>query len=162
MIDPESARKIHHNDKTRIIRALEIIHLTNRNLSSLIRKHNFKDRPFHALKICLQMDREQLYDRINQRSLDMIEAGFLDEIEALLRKGYSPDLKSMKSIGYRHMLKFLGGDCDLDEAIRQLQTDTRRYAKRQLTWFRADPEMAWMKPEDLSGIKSEIKEFLNL
>jgi len=160
-IDPESAKKIHPHDKVRIIRALEIIRLTNQRLSSLIRKHSFKDRPFHALKICLQMDRKQLYDRINQRSLDMIEAGLVAEIETLLRKGYSSELKPMKSIGYRHILQFLEGICELDDAVRQLQTDTRRYAKRQLTWFRADPEMAWMDPGDVGDIIRMIREFID-
>jgi tRNA dimethylallyltransferase len=158
-LDPESARKIHPNDKVRVIRALEVIHLTHKPFSSLILKHDFKDRPFQALKIYLQMDREQLYFKINQRSLAMIEAGLVHETEHLLRKGYSPDLKSMKSLGYRHMVKFLEGACGLDEAIRQLQVDTRRYAKRQLTWFKADPEIVWMKPEDLDGISKKIKEF---
>ncbi len=158
-LDPESARKIHPNDKVRVIRALEVIHLTNKPFSSLILKHDFKDRPFQALKIYLQMDRERLYFKINQRSLAMIEAGLVHETEHLLKKGYSPDLKSMKSLGYRHMVKFLDGACGLDEAIRQLQVDTRRYAKRQLTWFKADPEIVWMKPEDRDGIFKKIKEF---
>ncbi|UCF56484.1 MAG: tRNA (adenosine(37)-N6)-dimethylallyltransferase MiaA [Deltaproteobacteria bacterium] len=159
MLDPESAQKIHPHDKVRIIRALEIIHLTSQRLSSLIRRHGFKDRSFQALKICLQVNRQQLYERINQRSLTMIEAGLVTETEGLLRKGYSPDLKPMKSLGYRHMVKFLEGACDLDEAIFQLQRDTRRYAKRQLTWFGADPEMVWMRPEDSEGIVKKIETF---
>ncbi|MDP6180368.1 MAG: tRNA (adenosine(37)-N6)-dimethylallyltransferase MiaA [Desulfatiglandales bacterium] len=158
-LDPESARKIHPNDKVRVIRALEVIHLTNKPFSSLIQQHDFKDRPFQALKIYLQMDRERLYFKINQRSLAMIEAGLVHETEHLLGKGYSPDLKSMKSLGYRHMVKFLDGSCGLDEAILQLQVDTRRYAKRQLTWFKADPEIIWMKPEDWDGIFKKIEEF---
>lgn len=159
MLDPESAHKIHPNDRVRIIRALEIIHLTQKRLSDLIRRHGFKDNPFQALKICLHMDREKLYRRINQRCLDMIESGLLEEAEGLLRKGYSPDLKPMKSLGYRHMVKLLDGGYDMDEAIGQLQTDTRRYAKRQLTWFRADPEMVWKRPEDLDGIIKEVEDF---
>lgn len=158
-IDPESAHKIHQNDKVRIIRALEIIHLTDRPLSSLIQGHGFRDQPFQAMKICLKMDRDQLYHRINQRSLAMIEGGLVTETEALLSKGYSPDLKPMKSLGYRHVVEFLKGSCEKDEAIRQLQTDTRRYAKRQLTWFKADPEMVWTRTEDLGRMIKSIKEF---
>ena len=157
--DLESAQKIHPNDRVRIMRALEIIHLTGKRLSSLILKHGFKDRLFQALKFFLQIEREQLYLRINQRSLAMIEAGLVNETESLLSKGYSPDLKSMKSLGYRHMVTYLEGACSLDEAIRQLQTDTRRYAKRQMTWFKADPEMVWMEPEDLAGIIKKIEQF---
>ncbi|MCK5553371.1 MAG: tRNA (adenosine(37)-N6)-dimethylallyltransferase MiaA [Deltaproteobacteria bacterium] len=158
-LDPESGLKIHQNDKVRIIRALEIIHLTNRPLSSLVHGHGFKDRTFQTLKICLYMDRERLYHRINQRSLAMIEAGLVTETEGLLSKGYSPELKPMKALGYRHMVEFLKGVYDLDEAISQLQTDTRRYAKRQLTWFRADHDMVWMRPEELDVMIKKIKAF---
>lgn len=158
-LDPESAQRIHPNDRMRILRALEVIHLTNEPLSSLIRRHAFKDRPFQALKICLQVKRERLYERINRRAVDMAKGGLVKETEDLLRKGYSPRLKPMRSLGYRQMVKFLEGALDLDEAIRQLQTDTRRYAKRQLTWLGADPEMIWIEPEDMDGIVKQIREF---
>jgi len=160
IMDPEAALKIHPNDSVRIIRAIEVMQLTNERLSLLMRKHDFKERAFHTLKIGLQVDREQLYDRINQRSLNMIEKGLVEETESLLQKGYSPDLKAMKSIGYRHVIQFLKGDCDMGEAIRQLQTDTRRYAKRQLTWFRADQEMIWINPEDKNNIIGMIRDFI--
>jgi tRNA dimethylallyltransferase len=117
-LDPESANKIHPNDRVRIIRALEIIHLTNRRPSDLTRT------------------------------------------ESLLRKGYSPDLKPMKAIGYRHIIKYLKGDWSLDEAISELQKDTRRYAKRQLTWFRADPEVTWIEPGNFHMFKDKVTEFL--
>ncbi|MDY7034744.1 MAG: tRNA (adenosine(37)-N6)-dimethylallyltransferase MiaA [Thermodesulfobacteriota bacterium] len=159
MLDPESAHIIHPNDRMRIIRALEIIHLTQKRLSDLKRCHGFRDNAFKALKICLHMGREKLYRRINQRCLDMIESGLLEEVEGLLRRGYSSDLKPMKSIGYRHMVKFLDGEYDMDKAIGQLQTDTRRYAKRQLTWFRSDPEMVWKRPEDFDSIIKEIEHY---
>ena len=160
-LDPESARRIHPNDKIRVIRALEIIKLTEQPLSSLIQSHGFNDRHFRVLKICLQMDREKLYKRINERTLVMMEAGLVRETEDLLGKGYAPDLKPMKSLGYRHMVRFLEGDWDLDKTIHKLQTDTRRYAKRQLTWFRADPDMIWIDPADKSAIVEKIKGFLD-
>ena len=160
VFDPASAFRIHPHDKMRVLRALEIISLTNKPLSSLIRKHGFKDRPYHALKICLQMDRDQLYRRINKRTLVMIEKGLVTETEVLLRKGYSPDIKPMKSLGYRHIIKLLEGDLDLDETIRQLQRDTRRYAKRQLTWFKSDHEMVWVGPHDRDLIVKNIQEFI--
>jgi tRNA dimethylallyltransferase len=90
----------------------------------------------------------------------MIEKGLVRETENLLNKGYSSGLKPMKSIGYRHMIGFLAGTWDLDEATCQLQTDTRRYAKRQLTWFRGDPKMHWFEPEDRDGIIRKIAEFI--
>lgn len=158
-LDPQAARKIHPHDRVRVIRALEVIHLTSQPLSSLIQRHGFRDKPFRTLKICLQVDRQELYGRINARSLAMIDAGLVGETEGLLNRGYSPELKPMKSLGYRHMVKFLRGDCKLDEVIHELQRDTRRYAKRQLTWFGSDPEMVWMKPEDREAIVEKIEAF---
>ncbi|MFH1349508.1 MAG: tRNA (adenosine(37)-N6)-dimethylallyltransferase MiaA [Pseudomonadota bacterium] len=157
--DPAYALTIHPNDRVRLIRALEITHLTQKRLSSLIKNHKFRERPFGTLKICLQMDREELYHRINKRSLAMIEDGLLEETEGLISKGYSLELKPMKSLGYRHMAKVLDETWKMDEAIRRLQTDTRRYAKRQLTWFRSDPEMLWKRPEKIGDMIKVIKEF---
>lgn len=159
-LDPESARKIHPNDRVRIIRALEIIHLTKRRFSDLTREHSFGGRNLNAMKFCLKVDREELYDRIGKRSLAMVENGLVDETENLLSKGYSPDLKPMKAIGYRHMITYLKGDWSLDEAISELQKDTRRYAKRQLTWFRADPEVTWIEPGSFHIFKEKVKGFL--
>ena len=158
--DPESAERIHPNDRMRVVRALEIRHLTGKPFSSLSRKHRFRDRPFRVLKICLQMDREQLYHRINQRSMIMVDQGLVEETENLLGKGYAPDLKPMKSLGYRHIIKYLQGFWSLDEAIDQLSRDTRRYAKRQLTWFKADPEIVWIPVEKRAGIYQKLEAFL--
>jgi tRNA dimethylallyltransferase len=159
-LDPESGRKIHPRDKVRITRALEIIQLTNQPLSSLVKNHGFKDRALQALKICLQMEREGLYHRINQRSLAMVEKGLIEETEVLLGKGYSPEIKPMKSLGYRHAVRYLEGDWSLDRMIGELQRDTRRYAKRQLTWFRADPEMKWFDLDGKASLFREIGSFI--
>ena len=158
-LDPEAAQKIHPNDRVRVTRALEIIHMTNKRPSDLSRQHGLRNRDLNALKFCLEIERKQLYNRINERSIAMIEAGLAEETEGLLSRGYSPGLKPMKAIGYRHMVKYLKRDCSLAEAIYNLQRDTRRYAKRQLTWFRADPEFSWVSPEDLNLILDKIKEF---
>jgi len=160
MLDNESADRIHPNDKIRIIRALEIIALTGRPYSSIIMEHGFNERPFHALKICINMDRDLLYDRINNRSEHMMKAGLIDETEALLERGYSPELRSMKSLGYRHVISYLKKEWNLEEMIFHLKQDTRRYAKRQLTWFRADAEVIWVKPDDVDFIRTKISEFI--
>ena len=160
LLDPESALKIHPHDKVRILRAIEIIHLAHERPSSLMRKHGFRNTPFHALKICLQMERRHLYHRIDERCHTMIENGLVGETENLLKKGYPPHLKPMMSLGYRHMIKYLEGIWDLDESLRRLQTDTRRYAKRQLTWFRADPEVIWMVPGRIDNIIKTIDDFI--
>ena len=159
-IDPESASKIHPNDKTRVIRALEINVLTQKTASSLAEEHRFGENPFRTLKIFLHADREELYERINKRSRLMIDSGLIEEVEGLLNMGYSSHLKSMKSLGYRHVVQYLSGNWSKEKMISQLQADTRRYAKRQFTWFKADPEMVWIKPTKKNRILEMIKEFV--
>jgi len=159
-LDPEAAEKIHPRDRVRVTRALEIISLTGQPLSSLMRGHRFTDRAFQPLKICLQMEREALYHRIDQRSLLMLERGLVVETGSLLGMGYSPLLKPMKSLGYRHAVQHLEGHWSLDRMIGELQRDTRRYAKRQLTWFRADDEMKWRSPDERDALAREIDAFL--
>lgn len=159
--DPESAEKIHPNDKVRIIRALEIAQLTDHRSSDLIEKHGFSDTSLNTLTICLDVDREELYNRINIRSLAMIDNGLTEETENLLNKGYSPELKPMQSIGYRHIAAYLQGKWTLEEATQNIQRDTRRYAKRQFTWFRGDPDYIWMPPEEMGRVQEEIKGFLS-
>ncbi|MFZ7111995.1 MAG: tRNA (adenosine(37)-N6)-dimethylallyltransferase MiaA [Desulfatiglandales bacterium] len=159
-LDPESAEKIHPHDRVRILRAMEVIHLAGSPLSTLIRKHRFEERPFLALKICLQMDRERLYHRIDERCGIMVENGLLRETQDLLNKGYSVDLKPLKALGYRHMVQFLSGRWSLDEAVMQFKKDTRRYAKRQLTWFRSDPEMQWISIDEREKIRKCIEAFI--
>ena len=159
-LDPESSERIHPNDRTRVIRALEVIALTEKPLSSLVQNHGFQESPFQALKICLSRERSELYQRINDRSVKMIESGLVSEVEKLLEKGYTGDLKSMKSLGYRHVLRFIKGDWDKDETVLRLQADTRRYAKRQMTWFKADPEMIMTEPGNIGSIKNIISEFI--
>jgi tRNA dimethylallyltransferase len=158
--DPEAASRIHPNDTYRVIRALEIFEITGCPLSEYQKQHGFMDNPFETLKICLHMDRAILYERINQRVDLMIDAGLLEEVKSLLEKGYPGDLKSMQSIGYRHMVEYLEGKRTWDETIFTLKRDTRRFAKRQLTWFRKDSEMIWKSPEDTDEINEMVRRFL--
>ena len=160
-LDPESAKKIHVHDRVRVLRALEIIELTRKPLSALVQAHGFQDSAFHALIICLQIDRKELYHRIDQRSLLMVEKGLIEETKELLARGYSPDLKPMKSLGYRHAVRHLEGRYDREEMVRQLQLDTRRYAKRQLTWFRADPSITWIEPQRKEHLVKTIASFVH-
>ena len=158
--DPDTAERIHPNDTYRIIRALEVHGLTGKTITAFQREHGFKDNRFRVLKIGLHINREVLYDRINHRVDAMIESGFLNEVKGLLGMGYSDDLKSMQSIGYRHLVDFIKGRCSWDETMRTLKRDTRRYAKRQFTWFKADPEIVWREPGQLREIRQLIKKFL--
>lgn len=159
-IDPESAQVIHTNDRIRITRALEIIELTDKPCSLLAKKHSFNDESFSALKICLFRERDDLYERIDSRSRIMLESGLIRETENLLKMGYSADLKSMKSIGYRHAAEYIHGIRDYEKTLTLLSRDTRRYAKRQLTWFRGDTEMNWLYPHETDRLEKMIKDFI--
>lgn len=159
--DPQAAARIHPNDAFRIIRALEIFEATGKPISVYHDLHRFSEKKYHALKIGLSCERETLYDRINQRVDRMLDQGLLGEVEQLLKKGYSTDLKSMQSLGYRHMAEYLTGKITWDEAVNTMKRDTRRYAKRQLTWFKADPEIRWYTKDRVEEIRKEIRSFLD-
>jgi len=160
-LDPESAERLHPNDRYRILRALEVVETTGKPISRYHREHGFSEQPFEALKIALSMDRKALYARINQRVDAMIAAGFLEEVKRLLARGYSGNLKSMQSIGYRHMLDFIQGRSSREACVRTLKRDHRRYAKRQLTWFKADPQIIWKEPGQVEEIKMLVEKFLD-
>jgi len=159
--DKNSADKIHPNDTFRLIRALAVFEKTGNPISSYHKGHMFRKNLFNSLKIGLDMDRDKLYQRINMRVDQMLENGFLDEVKKLLGMGFSENLKPMKSLGYRHMVDYIQGRHDLKEAARLMKRDTRRYAKRQLTWFRADPDILWIKPDDFAYAKEKVMAFLN-
>jgi tRNA dimethylallyltransferase len=145
-VDPETAARLHPNDRCRIIRALEVLEATGRSMGAHHRSHRFATRRFDALKIGLHLPRPQLYARIDRRACSMIDAGLREETEALLAMGYHGGLKPMQALGYRHMLALIAQRSTLPQALALLQRDTRRYAKRQMTWFRADPEIRWFDP----------------
>lgn len=150
--DPLSAAKLHPNDTARIIRALEVYEITGRPLSS---QRSYGDKEYSTLGesilyIGLNAPREIIYERINERCNEMVRCGIIDEVKNLLQEGYSPKLKSLQSIGYRHVLYYLKGFVTMDEMLRLFKRDTRRFAKRQLTWFRRDPRIVWYDITDTS------------
>jgi len=159
-LDPASAERLHPNDSYRIIRALEVVETTGKPISGYHRQHGFSEQPFEALKIALNMERSLLYSRINQRVDAMIAAGFLGEVRSLLAGGYTADLKSMQSIGYRHMVDYINGRLSWEECLRTMKRDHRRYAKRQLTWFGADPQIIWKAPGQVEEIKILVEKFM--
>jgi len=158
--DPQAAAGIHINDRFRIIRALETYQATGRPISAHQQDHRFVRPRFATFKIGLTMPREALYARIDQRVEQMVTEGLLEEVRDLLAKGYDANLKSMQSIGYRHMIDHLHHGVEWDETLRLLKRDTRRYAKRQFTWFRADPDIEWITPDDLGTLQPAIQSFL--
>jgi tRNA dimethylallyltransferase len=161
-IDPSATSWIHPNDRQRIIRALEVYELTGKPMSEWQKGHAFGETPFNTLKIGLDRQRAELYDLINQRCDQMIEAGLVDEVRGLFAQGYSLDLKPVCSVGYRHMGLFLMGKMSLEQAVFLMKRDTRRLARRQLTWFRSDREIRWFQPgAERAKIKHVVREFLN-
>jgi tRNA dimethylallyltransferase len=136
-VDPKAAARIHENDLVRIIRALEVHHLTGRPISEYQADHSLADRPFDVLFFCLTRPRDELNRRIERRTQAMIEAGWAAEVEGLLNRGYHRDLKPMKAIGYRELVRYVQGDWPLPRARDEIIKRTRQYAKRQMTWHRS-------------------------
>ncbi|WMJ76186.1 MULTISPECIES: tRNA (adenosine(37)-N6)-dimethylallyltransferase MiaA [unclassified Sedimentibacter] len=157
-IDPEAAAKIHKNNVKRVIRALEVYDLTGTKFSELntdIRKPSSK---YECILVGLSMDRKILYDRINHRVDKMIAQGLIDEVIDLLSKGYHKNLVSMRGIGYKEIIDYLDGNSNLDEALNILKRNTRRFAKRQYTWFLRDSNVKWFDIADADEIDMTIND----
>lgn len=159
-LDPIASKRIHPNDAFRIIRALEIHETSGRPISEFQESHSFSEQSYRTLSLGLTMDRERLYQRIEKRVDMMMDQGFEAEVRGLLDRGYAPELKSMGSLGYRHLVQYISGITDFDETLRLLKRDTRRYAKRQMTWFRADTAIEWFEPTQLQQIIERSRSFL--
>ena len=149
-VDPEAAVKIHHNDLIRIIRALEVYEKSGKRISDMQRQWEHGESRYEFMAFGLTRPRQELYGRIEERVDQMIEEGLLDEACWLFSR-YSMDLPAMNCLGYRELFSFLKGQHDLDEAVRLMKQNTRRYAKRQLTWFKKDKRIKWL---DLSTCPS--------
>lgn len=143
-LDPVSAGRINTNDYVRIERALEVHHVTGEKMSDHQRRHGFAEQRFNALKIGLLRDREQLRCSIDSRVDAMVDRGWVEEVEAIRARGYGPDLKPMKSIGYKRINEFLDGRLDFETAVEKIKTDTKRFSKRQSTWLRAEDGIEWL------------------
>lgn len=158
--DPAAAGRIHPNDGFRIVRALEIFGSSGCPMSRHQEGHRFDTPRYHAVKIGLTMDRADLYDRINRRVDIMFEQGLIGEVSGLMERGYAPDLKSMQSIGYKHAGMFLEKKYPLDRCAELMKRDTRRYAKRQFTWFNHQDTWHWLHPDQIDRAVEMVKEFL--
>lgn len=142
-VDPESAARLHPHDEVKIVRALEVYHLSGQRLSDVQRQHRFAEPEFSVLLIGLNRERAQLYRRIDERVESMFARGVVEETERLLAGGYGRELGAMKGLGYQQVAGYLAGEYDRAEALRLLKRDTRHFAKRQLTWFRKEPGLRW-------------------
>jgi len=160
-IDPETAARLHPNDTRRTIRALEVFHLTGKTMKDYRQNYREMETDYQLVMYGLTMDRQKLYDRINLRVDKMMEAGLVEEVEDLLAKGYSKNLISMQGLGYKEIIDYLNGIYSKDEAVEILKRDTRRFAKRQLTWFRREGRIEWLNMDQQESI-AELAERLSM
>lgn len=160
--DRYSGERIHANDTHRLLRALEVYQATGRPWSEHIDQHQkMKGSRFtNILQIGLTCEREKLYRRIDLRTSLMLGSGLAEEVKSLIARGYSPQLKSMQAIGYRHMNNYLQNIWDMAETERLLARDTRRYAKRQYTWFGTNSDLQWFEVENHRGVLERISGWL--
>lgn len=163
-VDPESAARISPNDPQRIQRALEVFRLTGITLSEHWRASEREPFPWRLLKLALAPPRPELHRRIEARFRQMMAEGFLEEVARLRDRGdLDLSLPSMRSVGYRQLWEHLSGECDLEEAVRRAVVASRRYAKRQMTWFRGEPRVEWFDPteaETAERIAARVAAFL--
>ena len=152
-LDPEHYETVDRQNPRRVVHALEICLMTGRTYTSF-RKAERKHRPFRIVKIGLNRDREELYDRINHRVDQMMAEGLLKEAEAL----YSlREQNALNTVGYKELFDYMDGRWTLEEAIERIKGNTRRYARKQLTWFKRDPEIRWFHPDDKKQIIDYIE-----
>jgi tRNA dimethylallyltransferase len=149
-LDPETAGRITAGDTQRILRALEVARVTGRPLSSWIAEQPFGTQRIAAIRVGLTLPRSILYDQIAGRVAWMMEAGWREEVAGLLRRGVSPDVPAFQAIGYRQLVRHLEGNGSLDEAVAEIVRETRRFAKRQETWFRKEPDVTWFSAQELT------------
>lgn len=158
--DPEYAAENHPNNQKRVIRALEYMHLTGRKFSVYNREQRMRESPYRFAYFVLTMDRARLYERINLRVDQMLAQGLLAEVEGLRAMGCRKGMTSMQGLGYKEMLDYLEGELTFAQAAELLKRDTRRFAKRQLTWFRRERDVIWLEQERYAGQEELLKEIL--
>ena len=154
-IDPEAVKKISSNDQKRILRILEIYKATGKNKTEQEQESRKKGVKYDYKVFAIDMNREVLYDRINKRVDIMIENGLIEEVEKLLKK-YKEFPTAMQGLGYKEVVEYLQADITKEEMIEKIKRETRRYAKRQMTWFRKNKQTIWIKPNDLHKILEQI------
>ncbi|NBI07933.1 tRNA (adenosine(37)-N6)-dimethylallyltransferase MiaA [Senegalia massiliensis] len=161
-VDEKSYNRIHENDAKRIVRALEIYYETGKPMSEGYNNFRKPNPDFNLIILGLYMDREKLYKRINLRVDMMIKEGLVDEVKDLLDKGYEKSLVSMQGLGYKEIIGYLEGSYSLEKAIELLKRDTRRFAKRQLTWFRRDDRIIWFNKGDFEKEEDLVEKMTSI
>jgi tRNA dimethylallyltransferase len=152
-VDPVAAARLHPRDESKVIRALEVYQLSGRRISEFQQEHGFAERPFSALIIGLNRDRDALYRRIEERIDWQLLHGLIEETKQLLAQGYQRDSAAMKGLGYRQVAEHLAGEYDVAEMVRRFKRDTRHFSKRQITWFRKEPGIQWLTIEESQSVQ---------
>ncbi len=158
-VDPDRSAQLHPNDRTRVVRALEVWRVTGRRQSDLHRAHGFSGDRYRALCWGLHLPRDELYERIDRRTEAMVSAGWVDEVRRLFSLGYGPDLPPLRAIGYREIVEHLRGRRPWEEVVPRIQRETRRFAKRQLTWLRR-ADLRWVAPDGAAAAAEQARKFL--
>ncbi len=156
-LDPEYYDTVDLKNPKRLLHAVEIVQMTGKTFSSF-RKNTIKTRPFRILKLGINQDRQKLYDRINQRVDEMMNLGLLDEVRLVYA---FRNLNSLNTVGYKELFEYIDGNCTLEEAVDLIKRNSRRYARKQLTWFRRDHEIHWFEPEQIEAMIEFIQTELN-
>jgi tRNA dimethylallyltransferase len=159
-VDPDSAKTIHMNNVKRVIRALEYYHMTNEPISFHNKREKEKQTPYNLGFYVLNMDRDLLYTRINNRVDQMMDEGLVQEVKTLLEKGFDKSLVSMQGLGYKEIIGYLEGDYDLDYAVDLLKKGTRHFAKRQLTWFKREENVTWVNLQDYNLDLTQVVKYI--
>lgn len=161
--DPEYASRISHRDRVRVVRALEVFYVTGKTMSVWETSHGFREERYSVCRLGLVRERQELYDRINSRVEQMLAAGWIEEVRSILSAGYDASCKPFSGIGYKEILLYLNGSLGYSDMATKIKQETRRYAKRQLTWFsKGDtPAISWFRyPEDRTDILEQVAKFL--
>lgn len=159
-VDPKSAQEIHANNVKRVIRALEFYHQNKTPISSHNEEQKERKSPYNLAYFVLNAPRELLYERIDRRVDEMLADGLVKEVEGLKAMGCHRGMVSMQGLGYKEILAYLDGENPLEEAVRILKRDTRHFAKRQLTWFRREPEVTWVNKDEFGYEDEKILEYM--
>ncbi|MCL6518093.1 tRNA (adenosine(37)-N6)-dimethylallyltransferase MiaA [Alicyclobacillus sp.] len=157
--DPESARRLHPNDVKRVIRAIEVAEL-GRSPMSQGYQWTIRGGRYRVVLFGITMDRARLYQRVNTRVDEMMARGLLDEVRRLLERGYDRSLPSMQAIGYKELAAHLAGEMSLEEAVARIKQNTRRFVKRQLSWFRRDPRIVWLDRGEMAWPDEAVERVL--
>jgi tRNA dimethylallyltransferase len=156
-VDPEYYQIVDQNNPKRMLHAVEVCQMTGKTFTSF-RTRTVKERPFRIIKIGVNQDRKLLYIRINERVLRMMEAGLLEEARSVYPYR---SLNSLNTVGYKELFTYFDGDCTLEEAVDLIQRNTRKYARKQLTWFRRDQQIKWFEPDQINEIIKYIDQTMN-